>query len=275
MKESALFYPKKSLGQHFLKTPHVIHEIITRAGFERDSSVLEVGPGRGALTLPLAGQVKQVLAVEKDPRLAGMLQETLRTTGIDNVILVCGDILRLDFRELVSGHEEKIYVIGNLPYNISSPLLDKLIRNKELIKRAILTFQLELADRLVGSPGNKAYGAMTVLVQYHARLSPLLKISRESFRPRPKVNSMVLEMDFTRPHPTRTQDEDHFRKVVRAAFAQRRKTVLNSLSHSLPSFGTKKILSALGQCRIDPGNRAENLDIDDFLCLSAALKAIP
>ena len=275
MKESAPFYPKKSLGQHFLKAPQVIHQIITRAGFERDSRVLEVGPGRGALTLPLAGQVKHVFAIEKDPRLAGMLKETLQKAGIDNVILVCGDILRLDFREVVSGQEGKFYVIGNLPYNISSPLLDKLIRNKELIKRAILTFQLELANRLVGSPGNKAYGAMTVLVQYHARLSPLLKIPSESFRPRPKVSSMVLEMDFTRPHPTRTEDEEHFRKVVRAAFAQRRKTVLNSLSHTLPSFGTKKIVAALEQCRIDPGNRAENLDIDDFLCLSAALKAVP
>jgi 16S rRNA (adenine1518-N6/adenine1519-N6)-dimethyltransferase len=274
MKESALFYPKKSLGQHFLKAPQVIHEIITRAGFERDSWVLEVGPGRGALTLPLAGQVKGVFAVEKDPRLAEMLQETLQKTGIDNVILVCGDILKLDFREVVRGQEGKIYVIGNLPYNISSPFLDRLIRNKELIKRAILTFQLELADRLVGSPGNKAYGAMTVLVQYHARLSPVLKIPRESFRPRPKVSSMVLEMDFTRPHPTRTEDEEHFRKVVKAAFAQRRKTVLNSLSHTLPSFGAKKIFEALEQCRIDPGKRAETLNIDDFLRLSAALKAV-
>ena len=274
MKESSPFYPKKSLGQHFLKAPQVIHEIITRAGFERDSRVLEVGPGRGALTLPLAGRVKSVFAVEKDPRLAEMLKKTLERAGIDNVILVCGDILRLDFHEVVSDQEGKINVIGNLPYNISSPFLEKIIRNKELIKRAILTFQLELANRLVGSPGNKAYGAMTVLVQYHARLSPLLKIARESFRPRPKVSSMVLEMDFTRPHPTRTEDEEHFRKVVRAAFAQRRKTVLNSLSHTLPSFGTKRILAALEQCSIDPGKRAETLNIDDFIYLSAALKSI-
>ena len=275
MKDSSPFYPKKSLGQHFLKAPHVIHEIITRAGFERDSRVLEVGPGRGALTLPLAGRVKRVFAVEKDPRLAEMLKKTLERAGIENVILVCADILRLDFHEVVSDQEGKINVIGNLPYNISSPFLEKIIRNKELIKRAILTFQLELANRLVGSPGNKAYGAMTVLVQYHARLSPLLTIPKESFHPRPKVSSMVLEMDFTRPHPTRTEDEEHFRKVVKAAFAQRRKTVLNSLRHTLPSFGAEKILEALEQCSIDPGKRAETLNIDDFLRLSAALKAKP
>ena len=235
--------------------------------------MLEVGPGRGALTLPLAGRVKRVFAVEKDPRLAEMLKKTLERAGIENVILVCGDILRLDFHEVVGAQEGKINVIGNLPYNISSPFLEKIIRNKELIKRAILTFQLELANRLVGSPGNKAYGAMTVLMQYHARLSPLLTIPKESFHPRPKVSSMVLEMDFTRPHPTRTEDEEHFRKVVKAAFAQRRKTVSNSLRHTLPSFGAEKILEALDQCGIDPRKRAETLNIDDFLCLSAALKA--
>jgi 16S rRNA (adenine1518-N6/adenine1519-N6)-dimethyltransferase len=203
-----------------------------------------------------------------------MLRKTLQRAGIDNVILVCGDILKLDFHEVLKDQEEKIYVIGNLPYNISSPFLEKIIKNKELVRRAVLTFQLELANRLVGSPGTKAYGAMTVLVQYHARVSPLLRIPKESFQPRPKVSSMVLEMDFTRPHPTRTEDEEHFRKVVKAAFAQRRKIVSNSLSHALPSFGVEKILEALEQCGIDPGKRAENLSIDDFLCLSAALKAV-
>ena len=272
MKESSAFHPKKSLGQHFLKSPRVIQEIITRAGFEKDSTVLEVGPGRGALTLPLAGRVRRVLAVEKDPRLAEMLKKTLQKAGIQNVTLVCGDVLRLDFDEIFHGQEGKIYVIGNLPYNISSPFLEKITKNKSLISRAILTFQLELANRLAGSPGSKAYGAMTVLVQYHARISPLLRISGESFHPRPKVSSMVLEMDFTKPHPTRTGDEEHFRKVVKAAFAQRRKTVSNSLSHTLPTFGAEKILEALEQCGIDPRKRAENLSIDDFLCLSESLK---
>jgi 16S rRNA (adenine1518-N6/adenine1519-N6)-dimethyltransferase len=274
MRESSPFYPKKRLGQHFLKDRHVIHEIITRAGFESDSRVLEVGPGRGALTLPLARRVKHVVAVEKDPRLTEMLEKTLQKAAIGNVVLVCGDILKVDFHELVGDQQGKVHVIGNLPYNISSPFLEKMIRNKDLIERAVLTFQLELAKRLVGSPGNKDYGAMTVLVQYHARLSPLLKIPKECFYPMPKVGSMVLEMDFTRPHPTRTEDEEHFRKVVRAAFAQRRKTVVNSLSHTLTSPGAERILEALDQCNIDPRIRAERLHIDDFLCLSSAIKSL-
>jgi 16S rRNA (adenine1518-N6/adenine1519-N6)-dimethyltransferase len=115
---------------------------------------------------------------------------------------------------------------------------------------------------------------MTVLVQYHARLSPLLKIPKECFYPMPKVGSMVLEVDFTRPHSMRTEDEEHFRTVVRAAFAQRRKTVVNSLSHTLTSLGADKIRGALDQCNIDPRIRAESLHIDDFLCLSAALKTL-
>ena len=274
MRESSPFYPKKSLGQHFLKDPRVIREIVTRAGFESDSRVLEVGPGRGALTLPLAHQVKHVVAVEKDPRLSEILKKTLQKAAIGNVVLVCGDILKLDFHEIVGDQQGKIHVIGNLPYNISSPFLEKIIRNKDLIERAVLTFQLEVAKRLVGSPGNRDYGAMTVLVQYHARLSPLLEIPKECFYPKPKVGSMVLEMDFTRPHSIRTEDEGHFRKVVRAAFAQRRKTVVNSLSHTLASLGADKIIEALDQCNIDPRIRAERLYIDDFLCLSAALKSL-
>ncbi len=272
VKRSSSFYPKKSLGQHFLKNPRIIHEIIGKAGFEKDSTVLEVGPGRGALTLPLAGLVRQVVAVEKDPILAEMLRKSLQKTGIVNVILVCGDVLKLDLHEVFGSEKRAINVIGNLPYNISTPFLEKIIGSKELIKRAILTFQLELANRLVGSPGSKAYGAMTVLVQYHARLTPLLEISKDDFSPRPKVNSMVVEMDFTKPHPGRSEDEGHFRRVVKSAFAQRRKTIVNSLRGTLPSPGAEHILEALEECRIDPRERAENLNIDDFLGLSAALK---
>jgi 16S rRNA (adenine1518-N6/adenine1519-N6)-dimethyltransferase len=272
MRSNSHFYPKKSLGQHFLKDPQMIHEIIARARFERDSEVLEVGPGMGALTIPLAGQVKQVTAVEKDLRLIEMLKKKLFKADVRNVALVHGDILTLDFCEVVSPEARRIHVIGNLPYNISSPFLERLVRNRERVKKAVLTFQLELARRLVGSPGNKEYGAMTILVQYHALLSPLLKIPKDAFYPRPKVGSMVLEFDFTRPHPTRTQDEEHFRKVVKAAFAQRRKKILNSLTGTLTSVGREGIAQALEQCGIDPDKRAERLYIDDFLCLSAALK---
>ncbi|MEJ2726825.1 MAG: rRNA adenine dimethyltransferase family protein [Deltaproteobacteria bacterium] len=138
------------------------------------------------------------------------------------------------------------------------------------MSRAVLTFQRELARRLTAGPGNKEYGAMTVLVQYHTRVSPLLEIAKEAFYPKPKVGSMVLELDFTKPYPNRAKNEKHFKRVVKAAFAHRRKTLLNGLkgAGALP---TPDILRALKKCGIEPGKRAETLDIDDFLCLSASL----
>ena len=265
------FRPKKRLGQHFLKDPGMIHKLITLAGFDRSHRILEIGPGLGALTFPLAGSVQHLVAVEKDARVAEILRRRLNRAGVDNVTLVLGDILKVDFREMAIPFEKGMHIIGNLPFNISSPLLEKLIHNRSLLVKAVLTFQLELARRLVASPGNKEYGAITILIQYHARLRPLMEIPKEAFHPRPKVGSMVLEMDFTRPYPRKASDEGNFRRVVRAAFAHRRKTVVNSLRGALPSLSAGKILEALEACRIEPGVRAEVLGIDDFLCLSDSL----
>jgi 16S rRNA (adenine1518-N6/adenine1519-N6)-dimethyltransferase len=265
------FRPKKRLGQHFLKDKGIISEIIKKARFEQSDQVLEIGAGLGALTLPLAGSVHLISAIEKDSSLTDMLKKRLTSEGINNVILVNDDILKLDFNRLRKMTEKKIKVIGNLPYNISSPFLEKLVENRNLVSRAILMFQAELARRLIAKPGNKDYGAMTVLIQYHAHLSPLLEVPKESFYPRPKVDSMVLELDFERPHTRRIEDEANFKTVVRGAFAHRRKTLLNSLKQALFSLSSEEILGALEKCDIDPHKRAETLDIDDFLCLSSAL----
>jgi 16S rRNA (adenine1518-N6/adenine1519-N6)-dimethyltransferase len=268
------FRPKKKLGQHFLKDKGIIREIIHRARFEQSDEALEIGAGLGALTLPLAGSVHLILAVEKDPRLTDMLRKRLSHEGINNVILMNEDILRVDFNRLLHMTAKKIKVVGNLPYNISSPLLEKLVENRNLVSRAILMFQFELARRLIASPGNKEYGAMTVLIQYHARLSPLLQVPKEAFYPRPKVDSMVLELDFERPHPRNAEDEAKFKMVVKAAFAHKRKTLLNSLKGALFSLSKEEILAMLEKCSIDPRRRAETLDIDDFLCLTSALVSL-
>jgi len=265
---SSPFRPKKSLGQHFLRDPLIIERILAGAKFSRSSTVLEVGAGLGALTFPLASCVQHVMAVEKDGTLAEKLRAGLAREGIGNVTLIHEDILKLDLAPL---SEEKIEVIGNIPYNISSPLIEKLIRNRGRIPRAILTLQHELAGRLTASPGNKQYGALTVLIQYHARLSPLLEIPRQAFYPKPKVSSTVVQFEFSKPFPRRADDEEFFRKVVRAAFAHRRKTLLNSLRGTFPSWEVQSTLNAMKHCAIDPQRRAETLSIDDFLSLSAAL----
>ena len=262
------FRPKKSLGQHFLRDPFLIEQLLASARLGRSSTVLEIGAGLGALTFPLAACVGQVIAVEKDETLAKKLRSSLAHKGIGNVTLIHEDILRLDLAGL---SQERIEIIGNIPYNISSPLIEKLIRNRELISKAILTLQHELAARLTASPGNKQYGALTVLIQVHARLSPILEIPRQAFYPKPKVSSTVVQFEFSRPYPGRIDSEEFFRKVVRAAFAHRRKTLLNSLRGTFPTWEVQSLLKAMERCGIDPQKRAETLSIDDFLSLTKVL----
>ena len=271
MKREYGFRPKKSLGQHFLKDTEIVREIINKARFDPTDRVLEIGPGLGALTLVLAKGVHHVIAVEKDSRLADILNKRLATEKIENVLLINEDILKLDFSRIPSLHERNLRVIGNLPYNISSPILEKLVENRHMVNRAVLMLQSELAGRLIASPGTKAFGALTVLVQYHAHISPLLYVQKEAFHPRPKVDSMVLEIDFQRPYPKRTEDDVKFRRIVKGAFAQRRKTLLNSLKNSLVSYNREEILAALESCDIDPKRRAETLTIEDFLKLTSTL----
>lgn len=272
MKGERGFRPKKSLGQHFLVDPEIIRKIIARAGFQVSDLVLEIGPGLGALTLPLAQSVGHVVAVEKDPYLMGLLDKKLSRAGITNVTLVNHDILTYDFHDTGICLPQKIQVIGNLPYNISSPFLEKLIENRSLIGRAVLMFQLEVARRLSASPGGKAYGAITLVLQYHACTAILVEAPKEAFYPAPKVDSMVLELDFERPYPRHAIDEADFKKLVKSAFAHRRKTLLNSLKGFSPSWDREALSGAMKKCGIDPERRAETLDMDEFLCLSSALK---
>ena len=267
-RRSGVLRPKKSLGQHFLRDPLIIEGILDRAKFEKTSTVMEIGAGLGALTFPLAARVRQVIAVEKDGTLVQRLSAGLGREGVGNVTVIHEDILKLDLASLV---KEKIEVIGNIPYNISSPLIEKLIRNRALISRAVLTLQHELAARLTASPGNKAYGALTVLIQYHAHLSSLLEVPRQAFYPKPKVSSSVVQFEFSKPYPRRAVSEDFFRRVVRASFAHRRKILLNSLRGTFPSWDTRDLLDAMRHVAIDPQRRAETLSIDDFLELSQAL----
>jgi 16S rRNA (adenine1518-N6/adenine1519-N6)-dimethyltransferase len=259
------------LGQYFLREDRIVHEILKRSRFKRSDRVLEIGPGLGALTIPLSGLVHEVWAVEKDSRLVSVLRKKLSDNRIKNVKIISEDILKLDFRETGLLYPNKLKVIGNLPYAISSPFLDKLIKNRWIVNNAILMFQLEFAKRLVASPGSKDYGALSVLIQYFAQVSPVLEVSNEEFYPKPKVNSMVLELDLEKPHYRRAENEDDLKVVVKGAFAHRRKTLFNSLRRAFNNCINIDIQRALERCKIDPHRRAETLDIDDFLCLACAL----
>lgn len=268
------FKPTKRLGQHFLRDESIAHQILERAGFNESDRVLEIGSGTGALTVPLAKSVDRVIAVEKDSRLIEGLRTRFILEGLKNVRLINADVLKLDLKETAGSSKNKLQIIGNIPYNISSPLLDKLIKEKNLISKAVLMFQLELANRLTAPPGNKVYGALTVILKYHARITPLLDVTKEDFYPKPKVGSMVVALDFENPHPNRTGHEELFVRVVKAAFAHRRKTLINSLKKALYSHSGDALSEALSISSINPKNRAETLDIDDFLQLSAALASL-
>lgn len=177
------FRPKKRLGQHFLVDPKIVNKIISHAGFQAPDYVLEIGPGKGALTFPLARSVGHVVAVEKDAYLTSLLKDKLYKTGIKNVTLINHDILTFDFYEIWSSFSTKPQIIGNLPYNISSPFLEKLIENRNLVDRAILMFQVEVAKRITAPPGGKIYGALTLLIQYYAQSTVLFEVPREAFFP--------------------------------------------------------------------------------------------
>lgn len=266
--------PKKRLGQHFLREKGIVHSIISLARFDRSSSVLEVGPGLGALTLPLSQNVGHVYAVEKDAGLVKRLEEELHRRSIHNVTLMNQDILRMDFESLPIPSGERIGVIGNLPYNISTPFLERLLDHRKRVGKAVLMFQREVARRLVASPGSREYGSLTVLIQYHARLFPLMDVPRSAFYPAPKVDSMVIGLDFETPHVPRASDEENLKRVVRSAFSHRRKTLLNSFKGSPYAFSPEDLREACKVCSIDTGKRAEALTIDDFICLSSRLNEI-
>ncbi|MBW2094886.1 MAG: ribosomal RNA small subunit methyltransferase A [Deltaproteobacteria bacterium] len=263
--------PKKRLGQHYLTRSDIIHEIVHRSRFGAEDIVLEIGPGKGALTIPLAPKVSHIFAVEKDLHLVAFLNRKISHAGLSNITLIHDDILRFNLAEIMHAHPRRIQVIGNLPYNISSPCLEKLVTHRSAIGRAILMFQREFALRLCASPGEKAYGAMTVLVNYNAKTTHLLQVSRNAFSPRPKVDSIVLEIDFERPYSRRAKRETAFQKVVKGAFSHRRKTLINSLRSFFPSLDQEELHQCLAACKIDPRRRAETLGLDEFLCMADKL----
>lgn len=265
--------PRKRLGQHFLQDPSIADKIIAHARFTNTDVAIEVGAGLGALTIPILAHVSHVVAVEKDPLLIAILKERLPLKEKEKITLVTEDMLKLPVKEIYDTFNQKLKILGNLPYNISSPFLKKLMDNRNYIKTAILMFQYEFAQRLAAGPRKKEYGGLSVITQYCAHVSPLMRVKREAFYPRPKVDSMVVEIDFEKPYPSRAEDELLFQRIVKAAFSHRRKTILNSLERGLVPVSREILEQALEKCLIDPKRRAETLSIDEYIGLTSALAA--
>ncbi len=235
--------------------------------------VVEVGPGLGALTVFLTQEAGRVVALEVDPHLAAYLQTEL-FAGEPRVEIVCQDVLHFDFLQLAREAKAPLVVVGNLPYQITSPLLFKLAGEKAAISRAVLMMQQEVGARLTAGPGTKDYGILSVLLQYHFAMTRMFSLGPANFFPPPQVTSVVMEL-MPREFEPQAQDKVFFAQVVKSAFATRRKTLRNTLAVRGQALGLSapEVLAALEHLHIDPGRRGETLSVPEFVHLSNELLA--
>ena len=264
---------KKSLGQNFLIDDNVLSRIVSCVSPTAEDAILEVGPGRGALTRLLAASGARFLAIEWDRDLLPLLAAEFAT--FPNVEIGHGDILRVDLPQLLAsrGAGKKWKVAANLPYNISSQVLFRFLECSGLFERLVLMLQKEVGDRLVAPAGCKDYGALTVLLRLHFDIRREFLVKPGAFRPVPKVHSAVLSFTPLERPRAEVGNEDFFRSLVKGAFNQRRKTLLNSLRSA--GFGGEddSLPAALSRSGIDGGRRGETLDLDEFAALSRELLA--
>ena len=264
------FHFSKSMGQNFLIEGWVPQQIAESAGCGEKIGVLEIGPGIGPLTAQLAKCCGKVVSVELDKALLPVLAETMGE--FDNVEIVPGDIMKLDISTLISDKFNNLTPIAcaNLPYNITTPVITALLE-AGCFARITVMIQREVALRICAAPGTSDYGAFSVLCQYHAQCERLFDVGPECFLPAPKVTSSVIRLT-PHPKPAVVEDEDAFFRVVRAAFAQRRKTLLNSLSSAFSATHSKDALrDAISACGLPEDVRGERLGIPEFAALAKIL----
>ena len=266
--------PKKKLGQHFLVDPSAADMIVRRSKITSADTVIEIGAGLGALTIPLAKAARQVFAVETDSQLTKLLKTELIVHNLTNVEIIENNILNVDIHALAKKIDRQIIVIGNLPYNISSQILIQLIHTRKHVKRAILMFQKELARRITATPGNKDYGRLTVMLRYCAEIKSIANVTASLFYPVPKVDSEVVEVNFKISREYPPHDETMLFQVIKAAFGNRRKTLRNSLSASGLHIEPQIARQALIAAKIDPTRRAETLAVSEFVTLQSCLAQI-
>jgi 16S rRNA (adenine1518-N6/adenine1519-N6)-dimethyltransferase len=265
--------PKKGLGQNFLTDRNIIHRIVEAAGITATDHVLEIGPGRGAMTREMAGKGANVIALEIDRQLVPILEREFAGQG--NVEIIRADILDADLRGILSSRfRGKWKVAANLPYNISSQVLIRFLDDPSLFSRLVLMLQREVGERLAACHGCKEYGILTVFCRLHFDIRREFIVKPGAFHPVPKVDSVVLSFEPLAAPRVDVGDEAFFRQVVRASFAQRRKTLWNCLKGARLAPDEKHLTAVLDSCGIDPGRRGETLSLDEFAALSRALLAL-
>ncbi len=262
------FYTKKGLGQHFLMNKEAVDLIVEKAS-AHNLPILEIGPGVGTVTRQLAEAGLEVLAVEIDYRAMGVLRQTVGE--FEKVTVVHDDFLKVDLPKLLSG--KRWVVVGNLPYYITSPIIEILLENHTFFHAMYFLLQIEVVDRLSSPPGSKVYSSLSVFAQTFAHVNKLMKVSGESFMPPPRVDSAIVEFIM---HEKPVADDDIrelFFKIVRASFGQRRKTILNSLNASAVIDVEKTVVeNMLIDAGIQPIHRAETVGIEQFLKLAKLVR---
>lgn len=253
----------KRLGQHFLIDQNIVRKIVAAAALTPEDAVLEIGPGRGALTEVLARAARLVVAVEVDPLLHRRLEE--RQADWPNVELVCADALAYPVDRLPVG----TIVVANLPYYLSTPLLFHLLQQRARIPRMVLMLQEEVADRLVAKPGGPEYGVLSVMAQYAAEITKVFRVSAQCFRPRPEVGSAVVLLRTKAKVDLSREEEQGFSALVRAAFAHRRKTLVNSLRDE--GHDQLRVSEAMNRLDLSATARAETLSLSNFVALARML----
>ncbi|MFC0274256.1 16S rRNA (adenine(1518)-N(6)/adenine(1519)-N(6))-dimethyltransferase RsmA [Metabacillus herbersteinensis] len=265
---------KKSLGQNFLIEPNVLTRIVDHAEVTEKTGVIEIGPGIGALTEQLARRAKKVVAFEIDKRLLPILKETM--SPYPNVTVVHQDVLEADLKQAVSDYLsdcEEIMVVANLPYYVTTPIIMKLLEEKLPLRGIVVMLQKEVADRIAAKPSTKQYGSLSIAIQYYTEAKTVMTVPKTVFVPQPNVDSAIIRL-LVRDEPTvAVQNEAYFFQLVRASFAQRRKTLLNNLIHFIPNGKELKPLveKTLEEVGIDGRRRGEALSIEEFAKLSDAL----
>lgn len=268
MKENRI-YAGKEMGQNFLSNPETARMIVDRTGIDSHARVLEIGPGLGALTIPIAQKTRHVTVVEKDRRLIPLLEQSLEKHGIDWVRVVNQDFLKTEIPSLARAG--KLVVMGNLPYNISSQILFRLILSRSWVDRAFLMFQKELADRILAVPGNKAYSRLSAVSRFAADIRRVIDIGPGAFFPKPAVDSTVLSFEFFPSSAFSPEMELLLFAVIKAAFSKRRKSLKNALVG--PDIGLDKpvIARVLESAGIAAERRAETLSVAEFESLTCAV----
>ncbi|NIQ38040.1 MAG: ribosomal RNA small subunit methyltransferase A [Proteobacteria bacterium] len=267
VKSNSGFFPRKRLGQHFLIDKNAMYKVVRVADLRPDDLVLEIGPGRGEMTSLLAERSRRVIAVEIDKTLASQLAE--KTAFLEKVDVIHGDALKVDFEEIRRQVGGRMKVVANLPYQISTPLLMRLVTFRHLFSSMVLMLQKEVALRVVGKPGSKEYGSLSVILQVYTTPTIEMFLPPDCFFPRPKVASALVRFLVHETPRIEIHDEKAFRQVVRSSFGHRRKILKNSLKSILPEDclcdEIEKVMD------IDLKRRGETLSLEEFARLTEGL----